>query len=182
MENLSEVIELRKFIVLLLIISFLGMNCATIKHPKPSPRRGATLLIQTKGQQPIKGELIAVKWDAILLKLSYSSFETSLDIDDIKIITIMKGTKTGIGAISGFVIGGAIGVFLSSSYKGLGSGTPSLKFCYGTFFGFLGGLVGYVIDGDIEGKEIIQIEGKSDSEIKKILEDLRKKARVPNFQ
>jgi hypothetical protein len=45
-----------------------------------------------------------------------------------------------------------------------------------------GGLIGSQIGSSLEDFEIIQLEGKSDTEINKIMEDLRKKARVPEFQ
>jgi hypothetical protein len=114
--------------------------------------------------------------------LSYSSLETLVDIDDIKIINIMKGTKAGIWAICGFVVGGSVGALMASTCKGWGCGTFKVIVLSSAFLGFLGGYMGWGIGEGIKGKETIQIEGKSDSEIKVILEELRKKARITNFQ
>ena len=45
-----------------------------------------------------------------------------------------------------------------------------------------GGLMGYWIGASLEVFEIIQLEDKPDAELNKIMEYLRKKARVPEFQ
>ncbi len=169
---------MRKIIVLFLAFSVFSISVSLMAKE----RRGSDLVVQNKDGRKVEGELIAVKRNAILLRLSYSSLETSIDIDDIKIITIMKGTKAGIWSFYGFVIGGSIGVLLASTSKGWGSGTPRLIGLSGAFWGLLGCYMGWGVGDGIERKETIQIEGKSDSEIKEILEDLRKKARVPNFQ
>ena len=178
---------MKKFTTLLLVISFIGMNCATHERGvglnlELGQERGSDLVVQNKDGRKVEGELIAVKRSAILLRLSYSSLETSVDIDDIKIITIMKGTKAGIGSFYGFVIGGSIGVLLASTSKGWGSGTPRLIGLSGAFWDFLGCYMGWGVGDGIERKETIQIEGISEAEIKKVLDDLRKKARIPNFQ
>jgi hypothetical protein len=53
-------------------------------------KRGAELIIiKTNGQQ-IRGELITVKKDSLLLLDSGIGADVSVDIDDIKVIKIMK--------------------------------------------------------------------------------------------
>jgi hypothetical protein len=111
----------------------------------------------------------------------------SVDIADIKTITIVKKSKVGKGAGFGFLGGASLGVVI-----GLASGDDPPGFMSYTagdkaaFLGIAFGLIGMIL-GAAEGASAgadqkIQIEGKSDSEIKEILEDLREKARVPNFQ
>ena len=51
------------------------------------------MVIQKKMRRELKGELVTIKGNVLLLKLSFSSFEASIDIDDIEIITIIKETK-----------------------------------------------------------------------------------------
>jgi hypothetical protein len=45
-----------------------------------------------------------------------------------------------------------------------------------------GAIIGMIIESFISSDKTIQFEGKSEVETREILEDLRKKARVPDFQ
>jgi hypothetical protein len=183
---------MKKFIALFLVISFLGMNCATYERGEginlsPDQKPGVKLVIQKTDGQQVRGELIAVKQNSLLLKESESGADVSVDIADIKTITIVKKSKVGKGAGFGFLGGASLGVVI-----GLASGDDPPGFMSYTagdkaaFLGIAFGLIGMIL-GAAEGASAgadqkIQIEGKSDSEIKEILEDLREKARVPNFQ
>jgi hypothetical protein len=64
---------MKKHIVLFLVISFLVMNCATYEkgegiNVEPGQKPGIKLVIQKKYYQEVKGELIAVKENSLLLK------------------------------------------------------------------------------------------------------------------
>ena len=72
-------------------------------------KRGAELVILKKDGQSIRGELIVVKRNTILLNIHYSSIEVSIDSADIKTITTGEKSSAREGAISGFFI--AVGVF-----------------------------------------------------------------------
>jgi hypothetical protein len=111
---------------------------------------------------------------------------------DVKTILIFKNTKKKVGAIIGVLTFAAIS---SPFLVGIGWHFSSLEpyeLYYSVSFQlarmamslFLigGGLIGSQIGSSLEDFEIIQLEGKSDTEINKIMEDLRKKARVPEFQ
>ena len=147
-------------------------------------KKGAELIIEKKDSWYERGELIAVKQDSLLL-LSSLGTDVSVDIKSIKTITIAKNSKTGLGAGIGFLIGAAIGVaaVAAENSKSQG-GWVSIEFpaYYGAVFGLPTALVGAIIGAAAGSDEIIQMEGKSDSDIKKILKDLRKKARAPDFQ
>jgi hypothetical protein len=57
-----------------------------------------------------------------------------------------------------------------------------LALFFGIFAGVIGALTGGIVGGFLGTDKTIGIEGKSDAEIKRILEALRKKARIPDFQ
>ncbi len=186
---------MKKFITLFLVISFLVMNCATYERGEelslePDQKPGVNLVFWKLDWQQVEGELIAVRGNSLLLKESESGADVSVDITDIRIITIVKNSNLLSSVCFGLIIGAGFGALIGWS------GTPGEPgwgdlfhydvtkniIDFGIVFGLLGAVVGG-ITGAAGGKDkIIQIEGKSDSEIKKILEDLRKKARVPNFQ
>ena len=167
----------KKFIALFIVFSLLALS----SNLMAKERRGATLVIQKKDGQQVNGELIAVKQTSLLLKDSESGADVSVDISDIKVIKIVKKSKAGLGAGLGLLIG-AGGMAL------VGGSTCGHAFCgqcaaIGALIGaapglLIGGLIGVGVGVDKE----IQIEGKSDSEINKALEELRKKARVPDYQ
>jgi hypothetical protein len=52
----------------------------------------------------------------------------------------------------------------------------------GIFFGLIGIILGGLQGGAAGIDKNIQVEGKSGTEINQVLEELRKKARVPDFQ
>ena len=174
---------MKKLIALVLVITFIGMNCATYEYEKgegidlePGQEPGAKVIIQKKNRQQVKGELIAVKENSLLLKEHESGADESVDINDINKITIVRKSWGWKGVL---LIGGGLGLIAGISQAGeeVHGFVPSL------IDGFIWGAIIAAIVGVAAGADkTIQVEGKSETEIKKILEDLRKKARVPNFQ
>ena len=179
--------ERKKFIALFLVFSLLAISCTTItptgrargfKYPKR--KQGAELKIWKKNVGYIRGELIAVKRNSLLLLESGSASNVSVDIGDVKAITIVEKSLALIGAGSGLLLsGGAVALITLEN---------SVSFQDSLAVTILGGFVGICtliggVGGALAGiDKTIQIEGKSDSEIKEALEYLRKKARVTNFQ
>ena len=185
---------MKKIISLFLVITFLGMNCVTYEkgqgiNLEPGQKPGAKLIIQKTTGQQVKGELIAVKKDSLLLKDSQTGADVAVDITETETIKIVMKSKGKSGARIGFGIGATLGIAWVTAYVIDPEGERSGFFTYlgayiGTIF-ILGtplALLGWAIGGIAGTDETIQIEGKSEAEIKEILEDLRKKARVPNFQ
>lgn len=173
---------MKKFIALFLIIAFIGMNCATYKKGEginlaPGQKPGVIIIIQKTDGHQVKGELIAVKDNSLLL-LSESGTDVLVGIRDIKVIKIVKKSNIGYGFLIGAAAFAAFGAlaYRPSSFFDLGRGVEA------TMYGLLGGLLGILYAAIAGSDEIIQIEGKSDSEIEEALEKLRKKARVPDFQ
>lgn len=161
-------------------------------------KKGAELIVQKIVGQQVRGELITVKENSLLLLDSESGADVSVDIREIKLIEIVKKSKSlawgGIGLVSGAVIGALTGYLQGDDPSGMITGfgppmpfpglfTADEKALYGGIgWGILGGAIGG-IGGAIAGADkTIQIEGKSETEIRKALNKLRKKARVRNSQ
>jgi hypothetical protein len=186
---------MKRFIALFLVISFLGMHCATYERGEglslePGQKPGVNLVFWKLDWQQVEGELIAVRGDSLLIKESESGTDVSVDIKDIRTIKIGRDSNLlssfGFGLIIGAGFGAAIGWSGTPGKPGWGDPfhydvTENIK-NFGIFFGLIGALIG-VMTGAAAGKDkTIQIEGKSDTELKEILKDLHKKARVPDFQ
>ncbi len=192
----------KKLIALFLIFSLLMINCATLKsrEQKREGRRkkhGANLVILKKDGQAIKGELITVKPNSLLL-LDTEGKDVSVDIEEIKVITVVKKSKallgvgTGLlgGAGSGAVIGASLWVICLPVVAIFGeAGIESWKDDFQDFL-WNGALIGTgvgVLLGAITGSllgidKAIQIEGMTDSEIQETLDKLRKKARIRDYK
>jgi len=157
---------MKKFIALFLVTAFMVMNCAVYKRGeginlKPGQKPGVKLVIQKTDDQQVRGELISVKENSLLLMESESGADVSIDIVNIKVVKIVKKSKAWQGA----GIGALLGIMYTKKETG------------GDFV-LIGAAIGALIGTD----KTIKIEGKSDTEIKKALEKLRKKARIRDFQ
>lgn len=186
---------MKKCIVLFLVFSLFALSENLYANKK-----GAELIVQKIEGQQVIGELIAAKENSLLLLDSESGADVSVDIREIKLIEIVKNSKSlawgGIGLISGALIGALAGYIegddpYMSGGTGFGAmmtGLPGMfsaddkALALGIMCGITGGVLGG-IGGTIAGKDkIIQFEGKSETEMKKALNKLRKKARIQNFQ
>ena len=191
-----------KLLSLFLVFSLMAISCASLRRleQKREGRRkkhGANLVILKKDGQAIKGELITVKPNSLLL-LDTEGKDVSVDIEEIKVIRIVKKSKallgigTGLlgGAGGGAVIGASLWVLCLPVVAIFGeAGIESWKDDFPDFL-WNGALIGtgvWVLLGAITGSllgidKAIQIEGMTDSEIKEALEKLRKKARIRDFR
>ncbi|UCC38761.1 MAG: hypothetical protein JSV96_13185 [Candidatus Aminicenantes bacterium] len=172
---------MKKSIALFLVFSILAISA----NLYAKERRGADLVITKKDSQQLRGELIAVKENSLLLRDSESGADVSVDIRDVKVIKIVGKSKILKGIGYGLLIGGGGGALIGGTICNQIVG--ECKFSDAAiFFGLIGGAAGLLVGaiwGESRGKDkTIQIEGKSDSEIKEALERLRRKARVPDFQ
>jgi hypothetical protein len=173
----------KKFTALFLVFSLLTINCF-------SKRRGINLNVTRTDGQPIKGELIAVKENSLLLLEKEVGVDVSINISDVKIITI-KGPTT-VQILTAPILLAAAGEVLGWTVWWLGSAgglgyimaeeeemkKDQKKYAsYGALIlGCLGIGIMFVTDNTIK------IVGMSDSEIQETLEKLRKKARIRDYK
>jgi hypothetical protein len=165
---------MKKFISLFLVFSILALS----GNAFAKDRKGADVIIQKADDTQVKGELLAVKENSLLLLDTGAGI--SVDIADIIAIRIVNKSKFWKGFTPGFLGAGAIG----TTGVALAAERDQREQAAVAFFifGFLGALLGGGISSIVLEDDTIQIEGKSDSEIQEILEKLHKKARVKNYQ
>jgi hypothetical protein len=186
---------MKKLIYLLLVFSILTLSMPL----SAKERKGADLIIQKTDGTQVRGELIAVKQNSLVLMERDSGADVTVDIKDVNIIKIVKKSKTlawgGIGLVSGAVIG-VLGGYLSGDDYTIGATRfahtwpgPPLSYTadekaliFGIACGIIGGALGGIGGAFAGADKTIQIEGKSDSEIQEILEKLRKQARIRDSQ
>ncbi len=162
-------------IILLLFVFCLAVTSGDLIAKE---RQGADLLIQKKDGNKIRGELIAIKENSLLL-LDTEGVDISVDTRDIKAITIVKKSKTLLGAGVGFLLGGIGGSLYATTTETYDSDLRPLAFIvYGGGGIILGALIGGITGASAGKDKTIQIEGKSDPDIREILSKLRSKARI----
>lgn len=145
-------------------------------------KRGADLLIEKLDGTQVRGELITVKESSLLI-LSDSGADVSVDVQDMKIIRVIKKSKALQGAGYGFLISSASLTALAWAtdeeyFMDAEGGGPLVL---ALFYGIPGLLVGAVVGSIMGTDKTIQIEGESDTEILEHLEYLRKQARIPDY-
>lgn len=171
---------MKKIVVLFLVCTLI----ATSPNLLAKKKRGVDLIIQKKDGQEISGELISIKRDSsLLLKIKDSGIDSTVDLDEIRTITIVKKSAAFYGVLSGFLVG-SVGGSLIVHYQHRGSEREKGRdtFIAGGIFGLLGAVLGAIIGG-ISGKDkTILVEGMSEREKLEFLEKLSSRARVPDFQ
>ncbi len=169
----------KKLIALFLIFSLVMLSA----NLYAKERRGAKLIITKKDGQLIKGELITVKPNSLLL-LDTEGKDVSVDIADIEVITIVKKSKVWTGAGLGALIGGGVAALCNELFW-KANGEQYMKHIITAFVGVIGGaaggLIGALVGARAGTDKTIQIEGRPDLEIRETLEYLGKKARVPDY-
>jgi hypothetical protein len=149
-------------------------------------RRGAKLGITLKDGHYFAGELIAVKPDSLLL-LNPAQKDESIEIAGIRSIRIVRKSKALLGAGCGLLAAVVATVIVSSGQKE--SDNPFELFGQGlevagaaVAFGGIGLGIG-IGGGLLAGKDkLIQLEGKSESEVRKAMAYLRGKARIRDYK
>jgi hypothetical protein len=166
-----------KNIVLFFLVVPALLICPT--SLKANERRGAEVTVQKLDGQEVKGELIAVKPESLLLLDSFSATDVSIAFAD---ITRIKITKKPITALTiGF------GITFAALGTAAGYGLAKATWHEGDkLWPWAGGIIGLLsgvwVGAVISDSETIEVEGKSPAETKEIMLKLRSKARVVNFQ
>ncbi len=166
----------KKFISLFLVFSLMMLSV----HLYAKERRGAKLIITKLDGQLIKGELIVVKPNSLLL-LDTEGKDVSVGIEDIKVI-IVKKSQVVEGAFAGLV-GGALNIALFGLiFKANVGETLSVIVRRGWPWLAVGAIIGAILGALIKKSKKIKIEGMTDSEIQETLDKLRKKARIRDYR
>jgi hypothetical protein len=166
---------MKKLLALVLIFSFLVLHGHLYAGEK-----GAEVVIQKRGGLKVRGELIAVKENSLLLMERESGGDVSVDIGEIRTIVIVKKPKLNYGFFGGLLVGGALGGYLGATTYG--SEEEALAVMLGALGAVTLATLGGFIFGSASSDETIYFYGKSDAEIQGILEKLRNTARVRNLQ
>jgi len=167
----------KKFISLFLAVSLMMLSA----NLYAKERRGAKLIITKKNGYQTEGELITVKPNSLLL-LSITGRDMSVDIEEIKVIRVVKKSKALLGAGLGIVVGGGGGALLSGSGYKMSMDAGERRLLLGAFGAAAGLLIGGVTGALLGTDKKIQIEGMTDLEISKALDKLRKKARICDYR
>ena len=191
----------KKLLSLFLIFSLIMINCATLSRLEEKrekrKKHGANLIIQKINGQQVSGELITVKPSSLLL-LNTEGKDVSVDIEEIKVIIVVKKSKALLGVGTGLLGGAGSGAVIGASLWVLGlpvvaifgeAGIESWKDDFQDFLwnGALIGIGVWVLLGAITGSLLgidkeIQIEGMSDLYSQEALDKLRKKARIRDYK
>jgi hypothetical protein len=142
----------KKFMALILIASLIFLSSSVSAKGK----RGAVLIIQKKDGLKIKGELILVKLNSLLLIDSETSVDISVALDDIKIIKIAKKSKLFKRGVLGALAGAGTGALITSTN---GSQGDLKALNAAVFFGCIGLLCGGLWDAGKATDEIVYIYG-----------------------
>ena len=138
-------------------------------------RRGANIIVTLKDGYFSAGELIAVKPDSLLL---LAGKDESVDLIGIRSIRIVRKSKARLGGVYGILAGTLIGG-IEVALEGGARVEIGLGIVFG---GILGGIVGLGVGAIAGTDKTIQLEGKSESEVRKALAYLRKKSRIRDYK
>ena len=170
----------KKIISLFLVFSLVSLS----GNLMAKERKGAQLAIQKKDGQQVKGELITVKPDSLVLLDAETDYDVSVNIQDIQTIRILKKSKAYEFGLAAFLIGAAVRGAAHSGVRREEQGEEATQHFVGStiVIGVITGAAGILVGMVFGIDKTIEIEGKSDAEIDAALEKLRKKARVTDYR
>ncbi len=177
---------MKKFTALFLAFSLLMINCATFSRLEEKrekrKKHGANLIIQKINGQQVSGELITVKPNSLLL-LDTEGKDVSVDIEEIKVIRIVKKSKAWKGIKIGGFIGAVAGalLLLDSEEDKVGFLPFAIFTLHAKQGAFIGASIGGIVGVAVSDKTIL-LEGMSDLEIQETMDKLRKKARIRDYR
>ena len=173
---------MKKFTAFLLIFSLMMLSA----NLYAKERRGAKLIITKTDGGQIKGELIVVKVkQKSLLLLDTEGKDESVDIKDIKVITIVRKSKAlggvGLGLLTVLVIGALVGLVYEDPTS-VPTQAAVGALIGAAYFGIPAVIIGGIAGAAAGKDKTILVEGRHPSSIEFILKELRKKARIRDYK
>ena len=139
--------------------------------------RGAALVVTLKNGAQVRGELVAVKPDSLLL-LGLDAKDSSVPLGDIATVRIVKRSKAWQGLLYGVVPGTVAGAIFGATAADDDMAALAAFMC-GVVFGAASGLVGLAA-GMAAGMDTeLVLAGLSDAETDEVLDKLNRQAREP---
>jgi hypothetical protein len=168
-----------KVVAFLFVVSLVAFSGSLMAKE----RAGAELEVMKTDGNSVRGELIALKQQSLLIKEWGTQADESIDIRNAKYIKIVGKSNILKGGLTGFLAGGVLGAVLGAvSPTGSASGKTRYVLVLTGGFAGIGGIIGTIVGGISHPGKKIQVEGKNDAEINAILKYLSSKARVPDAQ
>jgi hypothetical protein len=150
------------------------MPCQVEAGGKP---QGAKVLITLKqASEGVKGELIGVRSDAVVIGTDEGVART-LAINDILKIRILRRSAAVPGILVGGLAGGAMGKLVYP--KG---GWLDFSSAYIVCGALIGGAAGGLIGGGFSADTVYDLTRTTPSYVEHLVAELRKKARVPEYR
>ena len=144
-------------------------------------KRGADVLIRKTDETEVRGELIAVKSDSLLILDFKTGADITAYVNEIFTIKVIKKSHPWKGAKIGFLVGAALGAIYGLVWPGDEEPTAYFPMVYGATFAVPGVLAGAITSGMIAIDRTYPIQGLPLGSVNVTLNDLRKKARVKDF-
>ncbi len=148
------------------------------------PKHGAGTVIMKRDGPTVRGELVAVRKDSVLLKESRSSYDVSIPLSAIRTIKVDQRSGAVSGAFLGTLVGGLTGMAIG---RKAGESRHSLvNFeTAGTVIGaaigvLIGGGAGLWIGSSIKEYETFDLEHTAPEGIPLMMGRLRSRARFPD--
>lgn len=165
-------------VALTVFVASLALLCPDLAAKE---KRGSKLEVTCREGRRVVGELIAVRTDSLLFVQEYSEFDLSIDIADITRIKVIKKPTAGKWGLYGSMIGLCGGVLRGYVTRDK-EDRVGAAYYFGAIYA-MGGLVAGTLAGSLASKgETFEFEGRSDSEIKGMLDRLRKMARIREYR
>ena len=160
-------------IVLLVIFSMILPNYSLAKRQK----RGAQIIVTKNDGSMVEGELLIVKDYSLLLMTSSGVRGEEVDVGEIQNIKIKKKSNFITGAVIGYC---AATLFAFRSLNNNSDFDGNADIFYAPVYGLPGLLVGGLLGSAFKSDESIVIRNRSELEVTRLIQYLKKKARFKN--
>ncbi len=142
---------------------------------------GAEIIVTLKNEERVRGELLAVKPDRLLILKRAPEEGATVNVVDINAVRIVRKSRTLLGGAAGLVAGAGIGAIWGTSAHGSDPQTPWLNALLGMIvFGAPAAALGLVIGTAMGLDPVLVFEGRPEDDVQRSLSKLNGKAREWN--